>query len=256
VSHSLSDPSELLAELREAEDSEHAKFLQAELPDMKDLIFSPADKGAPDPLLDLDSLWKKPSLCRTGRTPSQSRYLGFTTESDKVGGPAIVGLEEYDTAIPISQAREASRAQGGALVLVDGGDHEYCKDAIIKADYKDYFYADKSFGWTTLTIPNEKERHAYRYNPLQVQGLILVALVTCGYVKCEKGDLRLYDEDKIEIKVNGQSVTDMVDFGMGVLALKGGDGLYWNPDENGTFVLSFLFKHAKGAIRISSVIVY
>ena len=254
--HTLSDPLELLVELRKAEDLQYEQFLQAEIPDLKNQIFSPQDKAAPDPSLDIDSLWKRPSLCRTGRTPAQSRYLGYTTNSDKVGGITIVGSEEYDTAISIPQARDASAAQGGALVLVDDGEHEYCQGAVVKPDYKDYFYAEKSFGWTTLSIPNEKEKNAYAYNPSQVLGLILVALVPCDWGKCEKGDMRSYGEDEVEIKVNGLPVTEVVDFGLGVSALKGEDGIYWKPDENGAFVLSFLLKKNKGYIRISSVIIY
>jgi hypothetical protein len=253
----LSDPLELLAELRKVEDSQYEQFLQAEIPqEMKNRIFSPQDGVAPDPLLDLDSLWKRRSLCRTGRTPSQARYLGYATNSEKVGGIAIVGSEEYDTAIPLHQAKEAGASQAGALVLVDDGDHEYCKDAVVKPDYKDYFYSDASFGWTTLSIPNEKERNAYSFNPLQAQGLVLVALVTCDWGKCEEGEMRSYAEDEVEVKVNGQLVTKVVDFGLGVSALKGEDGLYWEPDENGSFVVTFLLKQKKAFIRISSVIIY
>ena len=253
----LSDPLELLAELRKVEDSHYEQFLQAEIPEeMKSQIFSPRDGAAPDPLLDLDALWTRPSLCRTGRTPSQARYLGYATNSEKVGGITIVGSEEYDTAIPLEQAREAVASQGGALVLVDGGEHEYCQYAVVKPDYKDYFYADDSFGWTTLSMPNEKERNAYAFNSLQAQGLIMVTLVTCDWGKCEEGDIRSYAKDEVEVKVNGQPVTEAVDFGLGVSALKGEDGFYWKPDDNGSFVLSFLVKQNKTFIRISSVIIY
>jgi hypothetical protein len=258
ASHPILDPLELLAELRKAEDSQYEQLLQAELPAMKNQIYFPGDNSAPDPTLDLDVLWKGPSLCRTARTPSQSRYLGYATNSEKVGGVAIVGSEEYDTGIPVVEARGATAAQGGVLVLAYAGDRESCSDTVVKPDYKDYFYANNLYGWATLSIPNEKERVAYGYNPLQVQGLVLLSFVSCDWGKCEQNELRPqdYEEDKFEIQVNGKVVSEMVNLGFEVWALKGEDGLYWKPDNSGVFVLSFMIKEGKGYVRISSVMLY
>lgn len=33
------------------------------------------------------------SMCHTARTPARTRYLGYLTNTDKVGGPAPVGKE-------------------------------------------------------------------------------------------------------------------------------------------------------------------
>jgi len=258
VSHPSTDPSELLAELLKAEDVAFESLRNGDLGARTNQIFSPGDVSVLDPSLDLDALWKKPSLCRTGRTPSQTRYLGYAANSDRVGGPTIPGSEEYDTCVPVDKAAKTSLQQGGALVLACGSDHEVCEGAIVKPDYKDFFYTHSKFGWASLSIPNDKEREAYGYDPSLVKGFVLLSFSTCDWGRCSPGDLKPEDLalGKFEMKVNGKAVTEIVNLGAEVIVLKGGDGFSWKPNDNGVFELAVRVKEDNGYVRISSIILY
>jgi hypothetical protein len=56
------------------------------------------------------------SVCHTSRLPSQTRYLGYLTNTNKTGGPAVFGNEKYDVGV---EASEATRpVHNGKLELV------------------------------------------------------------------------------------------------------------------------------------------
>lgn len=260
--HPTTDPLQLLAELRQEEDADYDRMLKIDFPE-ESKVYGPDKKNGvepppPDPSLDLDALWKKPSFCRTGRTPAQSRYLGYTSNSDMLGGPAIVGQETYDVGVALESAK-ATAAEDGNLVLVyEDADRESCKETIVKPDYKDYFFAKK--GKSILSLPNEKERAAYEYDPSTVQGIIFLSFFACAWGKCAEGELRPEDfatnRTSIEWSVNGQPVTELVDFGMGVWTLKGEEGFYWKPNANGNFDLGVSILDDTGFIRLSTIIIY
>jgi len=255
VSHPLTDPSELLAELQKKEDVAFENLRNGDLGERTNQIYSPGDDSIPDPSLDLDALWKTPSLCRTGRLPSRTRYLGYSTNSDKVGGPTIVGSEEYETCGEIEKTRSK---QGGALLFSCGNDHEVCKEAIVRPDHKDFFYADSKLGWSSLSIPNDKERKAYGYDPSQAKGFLFVTFVICEFGKCPEAELKPKDHahGKFEMTVNRKVVSDVVYIGGRVYGLKGEDGFQWRPDENGVFVFAVRVRDVGRYIRISSIILY
>ena len=95
LAHPNHDSGALLKELKEQEADAYQAFKEAELP--KDALkFAGRDD---DPDLDLDFkslLFKGPNFCHTARLPAMSRYLGHLTDTDKVGGIAAYGHEEYD----------------------------------------------------------------------------------------------------------------------------------------------------------------
>lgn len=260
VNHPTVDPLQLLAELREEENNQHAQFRNASIPEIKNTIYNPGGKIPPDSSLDLDALWRNPSFCRTGRTPSQTRYLGYATNGPQ-GGPAIVGQEKYDVGVSLDTAREMETAAGGVPVLTYGGgksERENCKLAIVKPDYKDFFFVSKRYGTAVMSIPNVKEREAYAYDPAKVQGLILLSFVACDWGKCSTGELRPEDfqEDSFELSINGKPVKELVDFGSTVWALKGEEGFYWDHNQRGEFDLGICVKKDGKFVRISSVILY
>lgn len=255
--HSVTDPMKLWDELRQPEINTAEEITKANLPVEK--IFSPENRASPDPSLDLDVFWRGPSLCRTGRLPAQSRFLGYTTNTDKVGNIAMLGLEEYDTGMSIFDATNADAPKNGSMILayLPGNDRSPC-NAISKPDYKDFFFAHQAHGEVSLTFPNEKERKAYEFDQSHYRGLIVVVFVQCEWGKCTKGEVRpeTYSEGKFEMTVNGNRVTELTSIGHDSWIPKGEDGFYWKAKSDGTYDLAFLVKEIDGYIKVSSVILY
>ena len=52
-----------------------------------------------EPKLEPSLFFKGRSMCHTARLPSQSRYLGYLTDTDKVGKQAPYGQETYEVGI-------------------------------------------------------------------------------------------------------------------------------------------------------------
>jgi hypothetical protein len=267
VSHNNTDTSALLKDLQTQELGMYEQLRNIELPaemvsslyvpDNKAPTDLPDNKAPTDPTLDVNLLWQGPSICRTAKLPAQSRYLGYTTNTDKVGDISIVGSETYDVGTPTTDARKAITSDGSMVLVYEKNDREKC-DVLLAPDYKDFFYTNKAYGLSKLSIPNEKEREAYGYDPSQYKGLIVLVSVTCDWGKCEKGELRPEDfaEGKYEVSVNGKPVTELLSAGFEAWILKGEDGLYWQPDSSGTFEVGFLVKEDTGFIKLSSIIVY
>ena len=211
------------------------------------------------PTLDVNLLWQGPSICRTGRTPAQSRFLGYTTNTDKVGGISVHDSETYDVGITIGEARKANTSVGFMPLVYEpgGGERQTC-EVLLKPDYKDFFYANKAYGLSKLSFPNEKERKAYGYDPSHHKGLIVIVFAACDWGKCQKGELRAEDHSsgKFEVSVNGKPVTEMLSAGFEAWILKGDEGLYWQPNPSGVFDVGFLVKEDDGYVRISSIILY
>jgi hypothetical protein len=251
---SITDPMKLWEELHQQENSAGGEIRKANLP--VETIFS---GSAPDPSLDLDVFWRGPSMCRTGRLPAQSRYLGYTTNTDKVGNIAVLGTEEYDTGMSVLDATSTNNPQNGAMVLVyqPGIDRSPC-NAISKPDYKDFFLAHQIHGQVSLSLPNEKERKAYEFDHSHYKGLIVVVFVQCEWQKCKKEEVRpeTYPEGKFEITVNGNRVIELASMGFEGWLLKGDNGFHWTAESDGTYDLAFLVKETNGYIKLSSVILY
>ncbi len=257
--HKTTDAIVLLKELQKQERSANEKMLNTDVPEA--FTYS-VDNGAfSDPSLDLEVLWKGPSLCRTGRLPALSRYLGYTTNTDKIGDIAVVGSEEYDTGISILDAGRADVVKDGYMILVrpinDKGHFPAC-DVLLSPDSKDVFYAHQLHGVVKLSIPNEREKQAYGYDPFQYKGLIVLVFHHCLDGKCNDYEVRPedYSEDKFEVTVNGKRVTELVSIGLDVVILKGEDSFYWEADSFGIFELGFLVKKERGDLMVSSIILY
>ena len=253
--HNIANPIKLWAELQQQENSATDQIRKANLPVAT--IFS---ESAPDPSLDLDVFWRGPSMCRTGRLPAQSRFLGYTTNTDKVGNIAMLGKEEYDIGMSVLDATSTKNPQNGTMVLVyEPGtkDRSPC-NAIIKPDYKDFFFAHQIHGKVSLSFPNERERKAYEFDQSHYKGLIVVVFGLCDWDKCEKGQVRpeTYSEGKFEITVNGNRVVELVSMRFEAWLLKGENGFYWTAKSDGTYDLAFLVKETNGFLKLSSVILY
>jgi hypothetical protein len=261
TNHKTTDTSALLIELQTQEHAIHEQLRKTDLPGPTvSSLYIPDKKAPTDPTLDMNLLWQGPSICRSARLPAQSRYLGYTTNTDTVGEISVLGSETYDVGTPVTDASKATTGDGSMVLVYEAGgkDRQTCK-VILKPDYKDFFYTKKAYGLSKFSMPNEREREAYGYDPAQYKGLIVLVFVTCDWGKCQKGELRPEDfpEDKYEVSVNGKPVTGLLSAGFEAWILKGEDGLYWQPDSSsGTFDVGFLVKDDAGFIKLSSIIVY
>lgn len=247
----------LLRELQKEEDEQFQRFLDADLPSFADNLYDPGKDNQKDPDLDMNVIYKGPSICHTGRLPSQTRYLGYLMNNGKVGGPMPLGEETFETGIEENQALKEDAKGVVRLTYKNDKDHEKCP-VLLKPDYKDYFFTHAKDGWSKLTFPNEAEKKAYRYNQAEFKGMIAIILSGCDWGKCAVGDLKggKFAEGMFEMTVNGKAVTSLSTFGFGAQFLKGDQGLFWEPSSNGDYEIGINVKQPGGFVKISSLILY
>ena len=94
-----------MKELKNKETDAFEAFKEADLPKDKNMLYGENEE------IDLDLLIKGRSICRTGRLPAMSRYLGYTTNTDKIGGATAFQFEQYDTGIEMGKATLARREE-------------------------------------------------------------------------------------------------------------------------------------------------
>jgi hypothetical protein len=249
----VSDPEKMLAELKVEEDLLYADFMKADLPASAKKI-----NGGTDTDIDFELLFRGPNICKTALTPAQTRYLGILMDApDKVGGPVPLGKETYE--VGISQADANTQPAEGKLRLAySPGDRAPCH-VTLKPDYKDFFYAHGKDGWVSLTIPNNAEKEAYGYDPAVFKGMIVIFESVCDWGKCNPNDLRSQTDfiaGNFEVEVNGKRVTSLSGIGHGGNVLKGEDGLYWKPNEEGAYELRVRVTQPKSFLRLGSIVLY
>jgi hypothetical protein len=256
--NSNQDPEKLLAQLQSEEDQLYQELVQANLPDSAIDLYEVKKDQERDPDVDVNLLFKGPSICHTGRTPAQTRYLGYLTNNGKLGNIAPFGEEKYETGIFLGQANKEDANGVMRLAYTTYREREVCP-VVVKPDYKDFFYSHQRDGWVKLTFPNEAEKVAYRYSQSQFKGLLLVCFVACDWGKCPQGDIRAehLPQGKFEMTVNGKPVKSMVHVdGKGCYVLKGDEGVYWQPSSNSDYEIAVLPKESDGYLRISSIVLY
>mmetsp|Transcript_11553 Transcript_11553/g.27627 ORF Transcript_11553/g.27627 Transcript_11553/m.27627 type:complete len:746 (+) Transcript_11553:71-2308(+) len=258
ASHDMKDPEALLSQLRSEDESQFEKFRSTDIDDKFKNLFQVTD----DIQANFSStvFYQGRSFCHTGRTPSRSRYLGHLTNTDMIGGPSPPGLETYDVGIEDTEALKNPSTDGTMrLVWTKHKEREDC-EYTVKPDYKDYFMTtDKDVGWTKLVFPNEAERLAYRYNPSDVNGIVVFVLRVCSWGKCEAGylDWGAYDAKKWEMKINGRAVASVHDIGHGAILAKGEDGsIYFPVNVDGVYEIEVNVNEVNSFVKISSIIIY
>ncbi len=247
LSSKSEDPRHLLAELQAEEDVEHNRFITSMLPlsvltQLNEKIFD-----------EVSSLvvYKGPALCHTALLPAETRFLGYLTESEKIG------FTEFDRGLTRKQVDSNPSAQKDAspMRLVYEKDKRQECPVALNVDYKDYFFTSNTDGWTTLTIPNDAEVKAYRYTSTNVKGIIMVCFTGCDWGRCPAGSINANEinEGKGELELNGVPVKSLDKFDTCSL-LRGGDGLTWKPNSEGRYVLRAR-AGPNSFIRISSVVI-
>jgi hypothetical protein len=233
-----------LTQLRQEDVELHTNFLKADLPEIhkKVVDLDLVKAGANESAIDESIFTRGPSMCHTARLPSQTRYLGILTETDKVGGPAPRGEETYDVGLDFKSNQKVAKPEGSdemRLVHKTGDEDKHCPGFTVKPDYPDSFIVNFLDGWTKLTFPNAAEQRAYHYNPKAHEGLIVFHLRKCDWGKCPKEFLTTahYATKDWVMKVNGQTVTEVIDIGEFATIAKGKDGFRFQPDANGQYTI-------------------
>ncbi|KAL3914345.1 MAG: hypothetical protein SGARI_000169 [Bacillariaceae sp.] len=202
------------------------------------------------------------SLCHTVRLPSQIRYLGHLTNSDKVGGPSVVGEETYDVGIELEEAKKMNSASLHGLPIAwnnKTGERQSECPFVIAPDPKDNFYIQHGYGWQNLTIPNDATRSAYQYNPSEMKGVLALILKGCDWGHCPKGFLTsdFYGLDEgWNLKVNGVPATNLTMIGNGVIIAHNGNGITFPQGPNGEYKLEFQVTKPEHYLMMSSAIVF
>jgi hypothetical protein len=263
VDNSIQDPETLLLQLMKEEDELYDKLSHGELPESTEKIYGESEDDLDfEEVLDneTDTFWQGPSICKTGRLPAVSRYLGYTTNNtSKVGNFAPLGMEQYETGISLSEAKKPGATTGEMLLVYEpGGKNRQSCEVQLKPDYKDVFYSHYDHGLVKLTLLNEMERIAYSYDPSKFEGVIFLFFGLCDWGNCHDGELDEEDFEKgeFEMMVNDKPVKSIVSYGQDAFVLKGDDGFYWEPSANNDYEIGVRVRERHSYVRISSLVVY
>lgn len=279
---STTDTETLLRELQGEENADYEEFLSKPLIDLLWGEEQYTVLGLPNETL-FETWFKGPSICRSSYLPSESRYLGITTDSDKVGGPAILGQETYDIGFTVANIGSDGNysfvgedvPQPGVFSLLNNGIERSgwnnreawgaeCPE-LIMPDYKDFFYAPLLDGKASIIFPSEKEKAYYGYDPLNFKGIISLVLplqVEPGCKECHSHDLALgeFTEGKVKVTINSKPVTTFRVVRKTAMILEGdGGNVYWEPDANGkNYKIEFevAAEVAQYHLRLGTIILY
>jgi hypothetical protein len=241
----------LLEEIETEENREYEAFLAESLPATgQEKVFG----GALNDETLMDTWFKGPSLCRTALLPAESRFLGITTNSTKIGEVSRCGAETYDTGVAtirkdgIYSYPTEVKPTPGDFNIIAPTDFRRCYDEkecpeIVMPDYKDWFWGVLKDGKVSTTLPNEKEIEYYGYDPTNFKGIIGIISTLFGESWGKNhplADLALSDfQDHLKLTVNGKPVAKYRVFN-DMAILEGEDGsVFWEPSPNSDYVLEF-----------------
>jgi hypothetical protein len=256
-------PDELLAELLAEEDLLYQEFKAMPLPELANNLKINAGtwnaKWVVPEDIDVETIFRGPNICHTGRTPSQTRYLGILTNTRKVGGPARFGHETYEVGISHNDAVRMD-AMGEMRLVYNPEERDHHCTVTVKPDYKDYFFAHGKDDWVKLVLPNKAEKRHYNYDPAAIKGFIVIFFGGCDWGVCEKGDLQFdaFREGLLEFEVNGKPVTNLTLIGdsRDAYLLKGEQGVNWSPNIEGDFEIRSKVNDPDGYLRLSAIVLY
>jgi hypothetical protein len=234
LSKSTENPTGLLAKLQAEEDKDYEKFFDSVIPEPLEDI---SDEFKEE--VNATILFRSPSVCHTARLPAEARYLGYVTETDKVG------REDFDIGTSRQQAEiiDPKLNDIGPMPLIFNEDErEQCGGVTLKIDFKDYFFNRQGFGWRSLTFPNEAERKAYVRDGWQPKGLIMICFANCAWGKCASGEFRWEEMyvGKLKMKVNGAEVVNVTEWAADCVFLRGKDGHFFKANRKGQYELKTL----------------
>jgi len=204
--------------------------------------------------LDPSLFFSGKSMCHTARLPSRTRYLGYLTDTDKVGGPVPFGKETYEVGVEMKEA--TTKPDTMQLVWDDDKMHQDDCPFAVSIDYKDSFLSNGD-GWNSLNIPNGAERKAYDYNPAELEGIVVVVLTSCDWDNCAKGYLRPADfGEKWEMRINGITVKGLVSIGNKSLVVQGEKGIKFPASSDNDYKIEIKVNEEGSYVKISSFIIH
>ena len=215
--------------------------------------------------VDPSIFFRGESLCHTARLPAEIRYLGYLTNTDKVGGPAVFGKEQYDVGVEFHEDTTVSNVSTSGLMQLgwsnEGGtERQIGCSVIVKPDYKDYFFVREGDGWAKMIFPNDKERIAYGYDPSKMHGIILILFKSCDWGKCAKNFLQgndLNEGKKWEMKINGIPVEMFHTLGGASMPVNDKKGIRFLPDRKYPYYeIEIKVNHPNSYVKISSIILF
>eukprot|EP00535_Pseudo-nitzschia_heimii_P006093 CAMPEP_0197183210 /NCGR_PEP_ID=MMETSP1423-20130617/7663_1 /TAXON_ID=476441 /ORGANISM="Pseudo-nitzschia heimii, Strain UNC1101" /LENGTH=670 /DNA_ID=CAMNT_0042633773 /DNA_START=138 /DNA_END=2150 /DNA_ORIENTATION=+ len=197
------------------------------------------------------------SMCHTAQLPAQIRYMGYLTNTEKIGGPASFGNETFDVGIEEKEALMNSDTM--QLVWTDDKMHQDDCPVAVNIDHKDSFFSTGD-GWNTLSFPNEAERKAYNYNTKALHGIVVLIFTPCEWDRCDEGyiDQKDFNGDskKWEMKINGVPVQRLVNIGNKAFIAKSNDGIKFPPSPDEDYKFEIKLNDPSQHVKISSFIVY
>lgn len=274
AAHSEKDPQRLLEQLEKEEDEAYETIHAAAIsPSLVTNNFRPVP-GIDDPV---STFIKAPTICHSARLPSQSRFLGHLTSTDKRGDVAMFGNETYDVGIEDVEALKVK--SGGVMRLVWTMYNERvaakncAPDAILSPDYYDFWLTSSEDGWNHLQFPNKDERAAYGYGSQDLKkfkGYIVLYPMEEGkeYYGGKKPLLpgltdTHFKEKKWEIMINDQVVTDLVQIttkrvggAHGFLAVGPSGKLTFDANANVSYTIKIKVNEKGSYVRLRTVVVY
>lgn len=284
IIQSNKDVVKLLSELEEEEKADYENFISHPIIGQELGIYEKNFGVALDSPALLETWFKGPSICRTGLLPSQSRFLGITTNSYKIGDVARCGEETYDIGTIVDRnawpdlgytIQRGPEPVPGEFNLMGWTGVRYCVDKeqcpyIVKPDYPDYFWGVLKDGKTSVTFPNEREKEYYGYDAEKFKGIIglIPPLMGESYGKGpnKQADFSIEDlKDHAKISVNGKPVAKLREFISMVILEDENGSVFWPPNENDQYVFEFEpfgFIESRGRdateqrIRLSGFVLY
>jgi hypothetical protein len=247
-----SDPEALLKELQKQQNDEYQLFEQGPIPEKAvELLGKGNGKDTPTlpPDLDMRAIYRGPNICHTARLPAETRHLGILTESSEKGFYDYFKGEPY---------RNANAINGLTPLVYDPNERQACAPHL-NMDYKDWFHYHGD--WSKVIVPNAREKQVYGTTTSAGQamkGYIAMCFVACPFNKCPADSVNddALTDNRAEIRVNHKAVTELTQFGIDCVFLKGEQGHVWKPDANGQFEVSALMKEPKSTMRVSAIVLY
>mmetsp|Transcript_45893 Transcript_45893/g.111168 ORF Transcript_45893/g.111168 Transcript_45893/m.111168 type:complete len:796 (-) Transcript_45893:52-2439(-) len=255
ITQSSKDTQALWEELRQAEDQEFEAFKAK--PVFDTIAFN--ESRYADIYNDtelFETFFKGDSVCRTSLVPSQTRYMGLSTNSDKVApGPQVGWAETYDVGVPLhidkgnytyDKGHEPIPGIVQQTAKIDLRPHsekvrKECPH-VVMPDYKDWLYGPLKDGKATMIFPNEKERAYYGYDPSKFKGFLgLVPPLfgeTAGQGKTSDIPIGAF-KTNVRVTVNGKKVGKFVFVNAMVILQDESGSFKWEPSENNDYVFEF-----------------
>mmetsp|Transcript_18636 Transcript_18636/g.34729 ORF Transcript_18636/g.34729 Transcript_18636/m.34729 type:complete len:435 (+) Transcript_18636:2-1306(+) len=265
----IEDLDEVIAKLKEEEyDHYDKRIVQGDLQDFPKQVYPLTEAKEEidnDSEFNILTLFKGRSICHTARLPAMTRYLGHLTNTEKVGGPAVFGEEEYETGVELTEAMLTAGGEksdsSSTMKLGFDRDRWYNQKCpvIVSPDRKDFFFVLGGSGWNEIIIPNPAEKQAYQYDPSVLEGLVVLVFRYCDWGKCEEHFLKPEDfleGKKWDMQINGIAVTKIVDIGHTALVAKNERGFHFPPSADGNYKIAIQVNEPSGFVKISSFIIF